>query len=94
VGNNILEEALAGDQDVGVFFALDTIMFDEQLPRAGIFLPEGPDDLCVQLDIAVEVPFFHGPCDVLEDLLAAGIEFAPFRIWVERKCLRHARLAT
>lgn len=85
--NDVRQYPLTRYQNIGIFHRHLICVLDSDLPFTIIPLPFRIDDAVLEPDIAVEVPFLGGGCDVLLDLGPRCIEVVPVRFGIKWKSL-------
>lgn len=85
--SHLHEYTLGGDEDITVLIALVTVVFDGHFPFAYFLVPRSTNDLGVELEVPVQIPFLDSALDVGEDFRTTRIELLPVWVWIERKCL-------
>jgi hypothetical protein len=85
--SHVHKYTLRGNENITVLISLTAIVFDGHFPFACFLIPVSTENLGIELEVSVQVPFLDSALDVGEDLRTTGIEPLPIWVRVERKRL-------
>ena len=84
---DLLENALAVNENICVFCERCAIVLDGNQPLSSVFLPNRLDHSVIELHIAVKVPFLRPLFEIFMNLWTRCVEVTPICFWVEWESL-------
>lgn len=86
---DLLEHALTVDENICVFCKGCPIVFNGNHPLATVLQPDRFNNLMIEPDVAVKIPFLGPFLDIIVDLWTSRVKVTPVCLWVKRKRLRN-----